>query len=108
MRLFARMPRVEGPRSRLRSPGVFISCHMDGKMAARSQWVTVVATRGDATSSRVKREGGTMRGNVQPANALKGGVATRGDVTTSRDKQEGGTMRGKVTTSWRVERRWRR
>jgi hypothetical protein len=64
VRLFARVPRVDGPHSWLRSPGVFISCHMDGKMAARSQWVTVVATRGDATTSRVKRYGGTMRGNV--------------------------------------------
>ncbi len=35
VRLFARVPRVDGPRSWLRSPGVFISCHMDGKMAAR-------------------------------------------------------------------------
>ncbi len=36
VRLFARVCRVDGPRSCLRSPGVFISCHMDGKMAARS------------------------------------------------------------------------
>jgi hypothetical protein len=72
VRLFARVPRVDGPHSWLRSPGVFISCHMDGKMAARSRWVTVVATRGDTTTSQVKREGGTMRGNVQPANALRG------------------------------------
>jgi hypothetical protein len=36
MRLFARVPRVDGSRSWLRSLGVFISCHMDGKMAARS------------------------------------------------------------------------
>ncbi len=36
MRLFVRVPRVDGPRSWLRSPGVFISCHMDGEMAARS------------------------------------------------------------------------
>ncbi len=36
VRLFARVPRVDGPRSWLRSLGVFISCHMDGKMAARS------------------------------------------------------------------------
>jgi hypothetical protein len=107
VRLFARVPRVDRPCSWLRSPGVFISCHMDGKMAARSRWVTVVATRGDAITSRVKREGGTMRGNVQPANALRGGVATRGDATTSRDKQEGGGMRGEVTTSRRVERRCR-
>ncbi len=35
VRLFARVPRVDGPRSWLRSPGVFISCHMDGEMAAR-------------------------------------------------------------------------
>jgi hypothetical protein len=34
MRLFARVRRVNGPRSWLRSPGVFISCHMDSKMAA--------------------------------------------------------------------------
>jgi hypothetical protein len=79
---------------------------MDGEMAARLRWVTVVATRGDATTSRVKREGGTMRGNVQPANALRASVATRGDTTTSQDKQEGGAMRGEVTTSRRVERRW--
>ncbi len=32
-RLFARVPRVDRPCSWLRSPGVFISCHMDGKMA---------------------------------------------------------------------------
>jgi hypothetical protein len=108
VRLFARVPRVEGPRSWLRSPVVFISCHMDGEMAARSRWVMVVATRGDATTSQVKCEGGTMRIKVQSANALRGGVATRGDVTTSWDKQEGGAMRGKVITSWRVERRWRR
>ncbi len=108
VRLFARVPRVDGPRSWLRSPGVFISCHMDGEMAARSRWVTVVATTGDATTSRVKCEGGTMRGNLQPANALRGGVATRGDATSSRDKQEGGAMRGKVTMSQHVERRWRR
>ncbi len=106
MRLFARVPRVDGPRSWFRSLGVFISCHMDGKMAARSRWVTVVATRGDTTTIWVKCEGGTMRGNVQPANALRGGVATRGDATTSQDKQEGGAMRGEVTTSRRVERRW--
>ena len=55
VRLFARVPRVDGPRSWLRSPGVFISCHMDGEIAARSRWVTVVVTRGDATTSRVKR-----------------------------------------------------
>ncbi len=108
VRLFARVPRVDGPRSWLRSPGVFISCRMDGEMAARLRWVMVVATRGDSTTSRVKRKGGTMRGNVQPADALRAGLATRGDATTSRDKQEGGAMRGKVTTSWRVERRWRR
>jgi hypothetical protein len=30
VRLFARVPRVDGPRSWLRSPGIFISCHMDG------------------------------------------------------------------------------
>ncbi len=108
VRLFARVPRVDGPRSWLRSPGIFISCHMDGEMAARLQWGTVVATRGDATTSWVKREGGTMRGNVQPANALRGSVVTRGDATTSQDKQEGGAMRGEVTTSRRAERRWRR
>jgi hypothetical protein len=110
VRLFARVPRVNGPHSWLRSPGVFISCHMDGKMATRLQWVMVVATRGNATTSRIKHEDGTMRGNVQPANALalRGGAATRGDMTTSRDKQEGGMMRGKVTTSGRVERWWRR
>ncbi len=70
--------------------------------------VTVVTTRGDATTSGVKREGGTMRGNVQPADALRGGVTMRGDATTSRDKQDGGAMRGKVTMNWRVKRRWRR
>ncbi len=37
-RLFVRVPRVDGPRSWLRSPGVFISCHMDGEMAARLRW----------------------------------------------------------------------
>ncbi len=107
-RLFARVSRVNGPRSWLRSLGVFISCHMDGKMAARSRWVTVVATRGDTTTSRVKREGGIMRGNVQPADALRGGVARRGDATTSRDKREGGAVRGEVALSRRVERWWRR
>ncbi len=54
VRLFARVPRVDGLCSWLRSPGVFISCHMDGKMAARLQWVMMVATRGDATTSWVK------------------------------------------------------
>jgi hypothetical protein len=63
-RLFARVRRVVGPRSWLMSLGIFISCHMDGKMAARSRSVMVVATRGDTTTSRVKCEGGTMRGNV--------------------------------------------
>ncbi len=72
------------------------------------RWVMVVVTRGDATTNQVKCEGGTMRGNVQLVNALRGGVAPRGDATTSQDTQEGGAMRGKVTTSWRVERRWRR
>jgi hypothetical protein len=107
-RLFARVRRVDGPRSWLMSLGVFISCHMDGEMAARSRWVTVVATRGDTTTSRVKREGGTMRDNVQPADALRGGFATRGDATTSRDKREGGAMRGEAALRRRVERRWRR
>ncbi len=78
-----------------------------GEMAARLGWVMVGATRGDTTTSRVKREGGTMRGNVQPANVLRCSVVTRGDATSSRDKQEGGGMRGKVTMSWHVERRWR-
>ncbi len=77
-------------------------------MALRLRWVMVVVTRGDATTSQIKREGGTMRGKVQQANALRAGVATRGDATTSRDKQEGGAMRGEVTTSRRVERQWRR
>jgi hypothetical protein len=36
VRLFARVPRVDGPCSWFRSPGVFISCHMDGEMAVRS------------------------------------------------------------------------
>jgi hypothetical protein len=107
-RLFVGVSRVDGPRSWLRSPGVSISCHMDGETAARLQWVTVVATRGDATTIRVKHEGGRMRGKVQPADALRGGVTMRGDGITSRDKREGGAMRGEVTTSRRVERRWRR
>ncbi len=64
VRLFARVPRVDGPRSWLRSPGIFISCHMDGEMAAQSRWVMVVETRGDATTSQVKCEGGMMRGNI--------------------------------------------
>jgi hypothetical protein len=102
-RLFARVRRVDGPRSWLMSLGIFISCHMDGEMAARSGWVTVVATRGDTTTSRVKHEGGTMRGNVQPSDALRGG-----DATTSQDKREGGAMRGEVALRRRVERRWRR
>jgi hypothetical protein len=34
VRPFTRVPRVDGLRSWLRSPGIFISCHMDGKMAA--------------------------------------------------------------------------
>ncbi len=63
-RLFTRVPRVDGPQSWLRSPGVFISCHMDGEMAVQSRWVMVVATRGDATTRGVKREGGMMRGTV--------------------------------------------
>jgi hypothetical protein len=54
VRLFVRVPRIDGQRSWLRSPGIFISCHMDGKMVARSRWVMVVATRGDATTSWVK------------------------------------------------------
>ncbi len=107
-RLFARVRRVDGPRSWLMSLGVFISCDMDGEMAARSRWVTVVVTRGDTTTRRVKREVGTMRGNVQPANVLRGGVATRGDATTSQDKREGGAMRGKAALRRRIERRWRR
>ncbi len=93
MRLFARVRRVDGPRSWLRSLGVFISCYMDGEMAARSRWVTVVETRGDTTTSRVKRERGTMRGNVQPADALRGSVAMREDATTSWNKREGGDER---------------
>jgi hypothetical protein len=107
-RLFARVRRVDGPRSWIMSLGIFISCPMDSEMAAQSRWVMVVATRGDTTTSQVKREGGTMRGNVQPANTLRGGVATRGDATISRDKQEGGTMRGEAALRRRVERWWRR
>ncbi len=84
-RLFATVRRVDGPRSWLMSLGVFISCDMNSKMAARSRWVMVVATRGDTTTRQVKREVGMMKGNVQPADALRGGVATRGDATTSRD-----------------------
>jgi hypothetical protein len=67
---------------------------MDGGMEAQSRWATVAAARGDATTSRVKREGGTMKGNVQPPDALRGGVPTRGDATTSWGKREGGAMRG--------------
>jgi hypothetical protein len=107
-RLFARVRRVDGPRSWLMSLGVFISCDMDGEMAARSRWVMVVATRSDTTTGQVKREVGTMRDNVQPADVLRGGIATRGDVTTSRDKQEGGAMRGEAALRRRIERRWRR
>ncbi len=77
---------------------------MDGGMAARSQWVMVVVRRGDATTSRVKCEGGTMRGNVQPADALRCSVVTKGDATTSQGKQEGGMMRSKVTTSQCIEK----
>jgi hypothetical protein len=55
VRLFVRVPRVNVPHSWLRSPSVFISCHMDGEMAEQSRWVMVVATRGDATTSRVER-----------------------------------------------------
>jgi hypothetical protein len=51
VRLFARVPRVDGLCSWPKSPGIFISYHMDGKMAAQSRWVMVVATRGDATTS---------------------------------------------------------
>jgi hypothetical protein len=107
-RLFTRVRRVDLPPSWLISLGVFISCHMDGKMGARSGWVTAVATRGDTTTRWVKREGGAMRGNVQQANALRGGVAMRGGATTSRDKQEGGAMRGKVALTRHVERQWQR
>jgi hypothetical protein len=96
LRLFGRVRRVDGPRSWLMTLGVFISCHMDGEMAAQLRWVAVVVTRGDTKTSRVKREGGTMRGNVHPADALRGGVATRGDAITRRDKQEGGAIRGKA------------
>jgi hypothetical protein len=81
---------------------------MDGGMEAWSQWVTVAAMRGDTTTSRVKREGGVMRGNVQPADVLRGSVAMRGDATTSQSKHEGGMMRCKVTTSWCIERQWQR
>ncbi len=35
VRLFARVPRVDGLCSWLRSPSVFISCHMDGEIVAR-------------------------------------------------------------------------
>ncbi len=42
-RLFVRVRRVNGQCSWLRSLGVFISGHMDSKMAARSRWVRVVA-----------------------------------------------------------------
>ncbi len=59
---------------------------------------------GNTTTSWVKCEGGTIRGNVQPADALRGGVATRGDATTSQDKREGGAMRGKAASSQSVER----
>jgi hypothetical protein len=106
--LFTRVRRVNGPHSWLRRLGVFISCHMDGEMAAQSRWVTVVAMRGDTTTSQVKREGGTIRGNIQPADALRGIVATRGDMTTSRDKREVSAMKGEVALSRRVERQWRR
>ncbi len=34
VRLFARVPRVDGLRSWLRSPSIFITCHMDGEMVA--------------------------------------------------------------------------
>ncbi len=70
---------------------------MDGEMAVQLQWVAVVVTRGDAKTSWVKCEGGTIRGNVQPADALRGGVVMRVDATTSQGKQEGGAMRSKVT-----------
>ncbi len=90
------------------SLGVFISCHMDGELAARSRWVTVVAMRGDTTTSRDKCEGGTMRGNVQPANVLRGGVTMRGDASTRRDKREGGAISGEAALRRHVERRWRR
>jgi hypothetical protein len=99
--------RVDGLHSWLMSLGFFISCDMDGEMAARSRWMTVVVTRGDTITRWVKREVGTMRGNVQPADALRGSVAMSGDATTSRDKQEGGAMRGKAALRWRVERWWR-
>ncbi len=85
-RLFARVRRVDGPSSWLRSLGFFISCHMDSELDAQSRWVTVVTMRGDITTSRVKHEGSIMRGNVQPSNALRGGVATRGYATPSQDK----------------------
>jgi hypothetical protein len=49
-----------------------------------------------------------MRGNIQPADALRGGVATRDDVTTSWDKREGGAMRGEAALRRGIERRWRR
>jgi hypothetical protein len=89
------------------SLGIFISCHIDGEMAVQLQWVMVVATRGDTATSWVKHEGGMMRGNVQPASALRGGVPTRGDVAICQDKQEGGTIRGKAALRRHVERRWR-
>ncbi len=101
-RLFTRVRRVDGPHGWLMSLGVSISCDMDGEIAALLQWVTVVATRGDTTTRWVKCEVGTMRGNVQPANVLRGGVAMGGDATASWDKQEGGAMRGKAALRRRI------
>ncbi len=56
-----------------------------------------MAMRADATTSQVKQEGGMIRGSIQPADALRGGVATRGEATTSRGKQKGGAMRSAAT-----------
>ncbi len=62
---------------------------MDSRMAVQLQLAMVVATRGDATTSRVKHEGGLMRGNIQPANTLRGGVTMRGDAKNQPGKTRG-------------------
>jgi hypothetical protein len=44
---------------------------IDARMAVGLQWTTMMATRDDMTTSWVKCECGTIRDNIQPANALR-------------------------------------
>ncbi len=70
-------------------------------------WVMVAAKRGDRTISWVKREGGTMQGNVTTSQRHERRWCKKG-CRDIQGKQEGGMMRGKVTMSRQVERWWQR